>query len=157
METRLHYYYKSPKCGKTDDLCVKCFSSAEFKKISERKLQNQRSDKRCTQATGNLSFAKVEDISVCTKENNNVRATIDVIWLAEHTRKSDEGVHKWADRNHSKETHDKLKNAVANASESKTQVEILLEVMAHRSGYFHVKELQYDLTPKEDSKFYNRS
>jgi malate synthase len=32
-----------------------------------------------------------------------------------------------------------LKNAVANAGESKTQEEILLEVLPHRSGYFRGK------------------
>lgn len=64
-----------------------------------------------------------------TKENNNVKPTADVIWLAEHTRKSDEGVLQWADQNRLKEIHDKLKNVVANAGESKTQEEILLEVL----------------------------
>ncbi|KAJ8421587.1 hypothetical protein Cgig2_017485 [Carnegiea gigantea] len=120
-KTRLHYYYKSPKCGKIDEgrmrnppadlpqdqweYYVKRFSSAEFK----------------------------------TKENNNVKPTADVIWLAEDTRKSDEGVLQWADQNRSKEIYDKLKNAVANAGESKTQEEILLEVLPHRSGYFRGK------------------
>ncbi|KAJ8435899.1 hypothetical protein Cgig2_010256 [Carnegiea gigantea] len=96
---------------------------------------------RCTTTTRALSvrtywyvFVDHPSPALPTKENNNVKTTADVIWPAEHTRKSDEGVLQWADRNCSKEIHDKLKNTVAKASESKTQEEILLEVLLHRSG-----------------------
>ena len=34
-----------------------------------------------------------------------MKPTADVIWLAEHKRKSDEGVLQWADQNRSKEIH----------------------------------------------------
>ncbi|KAJ8430974.1 hypothetical protein Cgig2_008320 [Carnegiea gigantea] len=84
-----------------------------------------------------------------TKENNNVKPTADVT-----SRKTNEGVLQWAYRNCSKEIHDKLKNAITNAGESKTQKEILLEVLPHRSGCFHGRQqiLQLKFVEKQPQK-----
>ncbi|KNA02835.1 hypothetical protein SOVF_214900, partial [Spinacia oleracea] len=95
---RLHYYYKSPKCGKTDDerlknpppdlplnqwkYCVNHYASPEFKLVSTRNSKNRWSAKRCKHTTGNLAFVEVEDILI--KENKNVKPSADVIWLIEH-------------------------------------------------------------------------
>ncbi|KAJ8429041.1 hypothetical protein Cgig2_034070 [Carnegiea gigantea] len=131
-ETHLHYYYQSPKCGKTD----------------EERMRNPPADLPQDHREYSAEFK--------TKESNNVKPTADIIWLAEHTHKSDKGVLQWANQNCSKEIHDKLTNEVANAGESKTQDETLLEVLPHRSGYFMAKEWQYNLTLKVDWKFYSR-
>ncbi|KAL2898371.1 Riboflavin kinase [Bienertia sinuspersici] len=88
---RLHYYYKSPKCGKTDqerennpppDLPIRN-GNIVYNILSERNSENRLSDKRVIHTTGNLAFAEVEDI--LTKENDNVKPSADVVWLIEHT------------------------------------------------------------------------
>uniref|UniRef100_A0A803NDN4 DUF4216 domain-containing protein n=1 Tax=Chenopodium quinoa TaxID=63459 RepID=A0A803NDN4_CHEQI len=106
-------------------------------KVSERNSRNRLSKNRTTQTTGNLSFAEVEDI--LTQENNGVKPPADVIWLIEHTKENDEGVLEWADESRSKEIHEQLKVVVAAHGESKTQEEILLDVLKPRSGYFRGK------------------
>ncbi|KAJ8422120.1 hypothetical protein Cgig2_006428 [Carnegiea gigantea] len=90
-KTHLHYYYKTPKYGKTDEehirnppadlsqdqweYSVKRFSSIEFKKITERNSQNRGSNKRCTHTTGNLSFVETEDISKISERNSQNRGS----------------------------------------------------------------------------------
>ncbi|KAL2937249.1 Synergin gamma [Bienertia sinuspersici] len=153
MKCRLHCYYKSPKCGKTDqerennpppDLpieqwkyFVKHFRSDEFKIVSERNSKNRLSDKRVIHTIGNLAFAEVEDI--LTKENDNVKLSADVVWLIEHTHKNKEGELEWADATRSKTIHDKLKHVVAEAGDTMTQEEILIQVLEPRSGYIRGK------------------
>ncbi|KAJ8420934.1 hypothetical protein Cgig2_033653 [Carnegiea gigantea] len=130
-KTRLHYYYKSPKCGKTDEECIRN-PPLDLPKVNGNimlnalALQNLRWD-LISKYRGHIGVRLPIILLLLIpliKENNNVRPIADVIWLAEHTRESD---------------GDKLKNVVANASESKTEDEILLEVLPHRSGYFHGK------------------
>ncbi|XP_056695147.1 uncharacterized protein [Spinacia oleracea] len=150
---RLHYYYKSPKCGKDDgeriknpppdlpqeqwEWLVEHYGSDEFKIVSQRNSKNRLSENRCVHTTGNLAFVEVEDIM--TKENDGVKPSADVIWLIEHTHTNKEDKLEWADGTRSKIIHEKLKNIVATAGDSMTQEEILIHVLDHRSGYVREK------------------
>ncbi|XP_057546544.1 uncharacterized protein LOC130825374 isoform X3 [Amaranthus tricolor] len=103
---RLHYYYKSKKCGNTDDerkknpppdlpqsqweYLIKYYGSDEFKLISARNSKNRNSDKRVKHTTGQLSFPESEDVLV-TKKNRGVKLSADKAWLIQHTRKNDDG------------------------------------------------------------------
>lgn len=150
---RLHYYYKSPKCGKDDaeliknpppdvplqkwKSCVKHFGSPEFKLVSERNSKNRLSTNRCIHTTRNWAFVEVED--VMTKENGNVKPSADVIWLIEHTHYNGKGELERADGIRSKEVHDKMKDVVSKVGDSMTQEEILIQVLGSRSGHFRGK------------------
>ncbi|KAJ8446105.1 hypothetical protein Cgig2_025664 [Carnegiea gigantea] len=104
-KTHLYYYYKSPSCGNiheecmrnppTDlpqdqwEYCVKHFSFVEFKRTY------------CYVFVDHPSPA----LLIAKKGEQQCEATVDVIWLAEHTRNSDEEVLQGVGRNRSNEIH----------------------------------------------------
>ncbi|KAJ8423239.1 hypothetical protein Cgig2_013491 [Carnegiea gigantea] len=106
--------------------------NVKIEQLDKFEIEQEHEKPTCTNTTRVLSIAK---------ENNNVKPIADVIWLIEHTPKSDEEVLEWAYHNRSKEIH---QNVVTDVGESKTQEEILLFLW-----------LQYKLILKDDSKYYN--
>ncbi|KAL2901263.1 Enolase [Bienertia sinuspersici] len=102
-----------------------------------RNSKNRLSNKRVIHINGNLTITKVKDI--LTKENDNVKPSVDVVWLSEHTRKNEEVELEWADATPSKIIHDKLRHIVAEVGDTMTQEEILIQVLEPRSGYIRGK------------------
>ncbi|KAL2896873.1 Synergin gamma [Bienertia sinuspersici] len=147
---RLHYYYKSPKCGKTDqghennpppDLpieqwkyCVKHYGSDEFKcfnlvfsykvNLSVHIVSERNSKSRMSDKKVIHTTGNLAFANVETKENDNVKPSTGVVWLIEHTRKNKK---------------DKLKHVVTEVGDTMTQEEILIQVLEPRSGYIRRK------------------
>ncbi|KAL2900749.1 Synergin gamma [Bienertia sinuspersici] len=105
--------------------------------VTKRNSKNRLYDKMVIHTTGNLAFAEVEDI--LTKENNNVKPSVNVVWLIEHTCNYKKGELEWANATRSKTIHDKLKNVVAEDGDTMTQEEILIQLIELRSGYIRGK------------------
>uniref|UniRef100_A0A803N8V6 Uncharacterized protein n=1 Tax=Chenopodium quinoa TaxID=63459 RepID=A0A803N8V6_CHEQI len=118
---RLHYYYKSAKCGKTN-----------AERLNNPPLDLPKEQWQwCVEHYGSDEFK--------TKENDGVKPTADVIWLVQHTHTNKEDKLEWADGTRSKIIHEKLKNVVATVGDSMTQEEILIQVLEPRSGYVRGK------------------
>ncbi|XP_050212095.2 uncharacterized protein LOC126662225 [Mercurialis annua] len=147
-KNKLHGIYKSYKTdnerlrNRPDDVeeqywnhCVKHFGSEKFKKISAQNSNNAKKRKQ-KHTTGNVSFAETEERMV--DPITNEKPSLPIIWLRQHTRKTQEGGIEWADE-YSKKIGEQLEQLVdQNSIEGEipmTNEELYDQVMGVRSGY----------------------
>ncbi|KAH0675940.1 hypothetical protein KY285_023741 [Solanum tuberosum] len=122
---------------------VSYFGSTKFKSVSAKNKSNrEKQTTKHSHSCGSKSFAEVEE---STKDpQTGKKATADIVWELQHTRKNDKGELLWSDPQ-SQEVHGRIQALVTDQQQLEenanpmTGDEILATVLGERTGYVRGK------------------